>query len=309
MPVPSHHGHHNSNIPSRTISPAFPHSWWRCSLFTRLLIALQEQCVHDSPDAGCALQTATMGTSIHLPSVPTLLFWLSLQYSLTATQNSVGSFFTAIYLNGAPVAVDQTSCSGMGQPQYCCGSGQLCAWDDAGKVACCASGYNCYGRAYSSNAGAAGQYYTSSSSTWNQGGQTTTVYKTANQNCDCESSTALNVVPIVPVTEATVVSTYVPKTTSYYNPTTLTYYPTTSTYAPYTTTTTAVAGQEAEVTSSGTCLSGYKTIVEANVGTPTRIVNCYVLINEGGKRTWGQDGGVKVLLGAMSCFAFVIRML
>lgn len=243
-----------------------------------------------------------MGTSIYLPSVPSLLFWLSLHYSLIATQNSVGSFFTAIYLNGAPVAVGQTSCSEMGQPQYCCGSGQSCAWDDAGKVACCAYGYNCYGRAYSSNAGAAGQYYTSPSSTWNQGGQTTTVYTSANQNCNCVSSTALNVIPIVPVTVATIVSTYVPKPTSYYTPTT-------STYAPYTTTATAVAGQQVEVTSSGTCLSGYTTIVEANVGTPTRIVNCYVLINEGGKRTWGQGSGAKVLLVAMSCLAIVIRML
>ena len=241
-----------------------------------------------------------MVTRIYLPF---LLLLLSLHYGWTSSQNSVGSFFTAIYLNGAPVASYQTSCSDMGQSQYCCASGQSCAWDDTGKVACCASGYNCQGSAYSSNAGAAGQYYTSSTSTWNQAEQTTTVYESASQNCNCQSSTALTVVPIVPVTEATVVSYYSPTTTtSYYNPTT-------STYAPYTTTTTAVAGQEAEVTSSGSCSKGYSTIVEANVGAPTRVVGCYVIINEGGKRTRDQGSGVEVLLGATSFLAIVLGML
>lgn len=240
-----------------------------------------------------------MLTTIYLPLV---IFLFSFHYCLISAQNSVGSFFTAIYLNGAPVASYQTSCSDMGQSQYCCASGQSCAWDDAGKVACCASGYNCQGSAYSSSAGAAGQYYTSPSSTWNQAEQTTTVYESASQNCNCESSTALNVVPIVPVTEATVQSYYSPTTTTYYNPTT-------STYSPYTTTTTAAAGQEAEVTSSGSCSTGYKTIVEANVGAPTRIVGCYVIINEGGKRTQGQASGVDVLLGAMSFLATLIGML
>ena len=229
-----------------------------------------------------------MGIPIYLPS---LLFGLSLHHSLTAAQNSVGSFFTAIYLNGAAVAPGQISCAQMGQSQYCCGTGQSCAWDDAGKVACCASGYNCQGSAYSSNAGAAGQYYTSS---------TTTVYQSP--NCNCGSST---VVPIVPVTVATVVS---PKTTSYYNPPTSTYYPptTTTTYAPYITTTTAVGGQQAEV---NTCSRGYTTLVEANVGTPTRVVNCYVIINEGGKRAQGQSGGEHVLLVATSFLAFFMRWL
>ena len=150
------------------------------------------------------------------------------------------------------------------------------------------------------------QYYTSSSSTWSQAEQTTTVYES--QNCNCESSTALNVVPIVPVTEATVESYYTPKTTSYYNPPTSTYYATTAN-SPYTTTTTAVAGQEQEVTSSGTCSAGYTTIVEANVGAPTRIVGCYVIINEGGKRTRGQMSKGEVLLGAISLLAVMIAML
>lgn len=234
--------------------------------------------------------------------LPSVLFLLSLHYCLTTAQNSVGSFFTAIYLNGAPVASYQSSCSDMGQSEYCCASGQSCAWDDQGKVACCASGYNCEGNAYSSNAGTAGQYYTSSSSTWNQAEQTTTVYESASQNCNCESSTALNAVPIVPVTVATVESYYPSTTTtSYYSPTT--------TQPPYTTTTTAVAGQEAVVTSSGSCSRGYTTIVEANVGAPTRTVACYVIVNEGGKRTRGQSSSVWVLLGAMSFPAIVISML
>lgn len=229
-----------------------------------------------------------MGFSIYLPS---LLFGLSLHHSLIAAQNSVGSFFTAIYLNGAAVAPGQVSCSEMGQSQYCCGTGQSCAWDDAGKVACCASGYNCQGSAYSSNAGAAGQYYTPS---------TTTIYQSP--NCNCQSST---VVPIVPVTVATVVS---PKVTSYYNPPTSTYYPptTTTTYAPYITTTTAVGGQAAE---ANTCSNGYTTLVEAHVGTPTRVVNCYVIINEGGRRAWGQSGGKHALLVAMSFFTILMRWL
>ena len=231
-----------------------------------------------------------MLTRINLPFA---LFLLSSHYCLTSAQNSVGSFFTAIYLNGAPAASYQTSCSDMGQSQYCCASGQSCAWDDAGKVACCASGYTCQGSAYSSNAGAAGQYYTSSSSTWNQAEQTTTVYESASQECNCQSSTTLNVVPIVPVTEATVVSYYSPTTTS---------------YSPYTTTTTAIGGQEAEVTSSGSCSRGYTTIVEANVGAPTRTVGCYIIINDGGKRTWGQSSGV-VLVGAMSFLAIVTGLL
>lgn len=234
--------------------------------------------------------------------LPLVLFLLSLHNCVTSAQNSVGSFFTAIYLNGAPIASYQTSCSDMGQSQYCCASDQSCAWDDAGKVACCASGYNCQGSPYSSNVAAAGQYYTSPSSTWNQAEQTTTVYESASPNCNCKSSTALNVVPIVPVTEATVVSYYSPTTTSYYNPTT-------STYSPYTTTTTAAAGQEAEVTSSGTCSTGYTTIVEANVGAPTRIVGCYVIVNEAGKTMRGQNGGVELLMGIMNLIAVVIGML
>lgn len=238
---------------------------------------------------------------VTLNYLPLILSLLSLHSCFTSAQNSVGSFFTAIYLNGAPVASDQTSCSDMGQSQYCCDSSQSCAWDDAGKVACCESGYDCQGSAYSSTASAAGQYYTSSSSTWNQAEQTTTVYESASQDCNCESTTALSVVPIVPVTEATVESYYTPTTTSYYNPTT-------STYSPYTTTTTAIAGQEAEVTSSGTCSTGYKTILEANVGAPTRTVGCYVIINEGGKRMQGQTG-LEGLLGALSFLAIVLGML
>ena len=241
-----------------------------------------------------------MLTVIYLPSV---LFLLLLHYHLTSAQNSVGSFFTAIYLNGAPVASYQESCADMGQSQYCCASGQSCAWDDAGKVACCASGYTCQGTAYSSSAGAAGQYYTSSSSTWNQAEQTTTVYGSASQDCNCHSSTALNVVPIVPVTEATVETYYPPTTTSYY-------VPATSTIPPYTTTTTtAGAGQEAEVTNSGTCAQGYTTLVEANVGAPTRIVNCYVIINEGGKKSRGQNSGSELLLGALGLLTIMKGML
>ena len=62
------------------------------------------------------------------------------------------------------------------------------------------------------------------------------------------------------------------------------------------------------MTSSGTCSTGYKTIIEANVGAPTRTVGCYVIINEGGKRMQGQTG-MEGLLGAMSFLAIVLGML
>ena len=156
----------------------------------------------------------------------------------------------------------------MGQPGYCCASGQSCAWDDGGKVACCASGMSCQGTAYSSGAysngagAGAGQYYTPSS-TWYPQQQTTTVYQSQQcGNCNCPGCTTTygNVVPIVPVTAATVL------TTSYYNPPTSTY---------YAQTTQAVA----EVTTNAACPGGYTTVTEANVGAPTRTVGCTVIID------------------------------
>ncbi|KAK4693539.1 hypothetical protein P7C71_g3878, partial [Lecanoromycetidae sp. Uapishka_2] len=206
------------------------------------------------------------------------LAFLSHPISFTAAQQ-VGSFFTAVYLNGAPISSSQTSCSEMGQPLYCCGSGYSCGWDDAGKVACCASGTTCEGSAYGSGASAgAGQYYTSSS--YYSPEQTTTVYQTQSQGCDCESTTVGNVVPIVPVTVATVLT---PSTTSYYVPPTSTIYPVTTTTTPF------VAGAVKETTTVSNCPNGYSTFVEANVGAPTRTVGCQVIIN----------GGMRLADGAM----------
>ena len=165
----------------------------------------------------------------------------------------------------------------MGQPNYCCASGQSCAWDDAGKVACCASGTNCQGSAYGQGAGAgAGQYYASSSSSWYPQQQTTTVYQSESENCNCVSTTNYgNVVPIVPVTAATVLTNYAPTTTSHYNPPTSTY---------YVSTTPAVA----EVTTAnGACPGGYTTVTEANVGAPVRTVGCNVIIDSGARRKGG----------------------
>ena len=138
------------------------------------------------------------------------------------------SFFTAIYLNGAPLPASQISCSGMNQPSYCCNTGTTCEWDDAGHVACCASGYTCQGSPYSPGA-SEGQYQPQAET------QTTTVYQTP----PAQSSAIGNVVPIVPVTEATVLTpapapepTY--KTTTVYQelPSTTTVVP-----VPYSTTT------------------------------------------------------------------------
>jgi len=178
----------------------------------------------------------------------------------------------------------------MGQANYCCASGQTCAWDDGGKVACCASGSNCQGTAYSSgayNQGAgagAGQYYASSSSSWYPQQQTTTVYQSQSENCNCEATTNYgNVVPIVPVTAATVLTSYVPTTTSYYNPPTSTY---------YASTTPAVA----EVTTANAaCPGGYTTVTEANVGAPVRTVGCNVIIDSRATRRKGDVRNAMIL--------------
>lgn len=203
----------------------------------------------------------------------------------------------------------------MGQANYCCGSDQSCAWDDGGKVACCASGTNCQGTAYSSGAysqgagAGAGQYYTSPTSSWYPQQQTTTVYQSESEACNCESTTNYGgVVPIVPVTEATVLTSYPPSTTSYYNPPTSTYYP-------VTTTTTPAAGV-AEVTTSNNaaCPSGYKTFTEANVGAPVRTVGCNVIFNSGAERGNGMAPGVEreittVIFMAMSFTGVVLVIL
>lgn len=217
-----------------------------------------------------------------------LLTFLCLLIPFSSAQQ-IGSFFTAIYLNGAPISSSQISCSEISQPLYCCGSGYSCGWDDAGKVACCASGTTCEGSAYGASApAAAGQYYTSSSLYAPE--QTTTVYQQAqSQGCNCESTTAGNVVPIVPVTVATVLTSYTPSTTSYYVPPTSTIYPTTTTTTPF------VAGAVKETTTAaGDCPNGYSTFVEANVGAPTRTVGCQIIIN-GAARHEIMRNGVFVL--------------
>ena len=213
----------------------------------------------------------------------------------------VGSFFTATYLNGAPISSSQTSCSEMGQPLYCCGSGYSCGWDDGGKVACCASGSTCQGSAYGAGApAAAGQYYTSSS--YYAPAQTTTVYQPQSQNCNCRSTPVGNgnVVPIVPVTVATVLT---PSTTSYYVSPTSTYYQVT------TTTTPGAAAAVQQTTTVGSCPNGYSTFVEANVGAPTRTVGCQVIINGGTKLgNSGVRNGV-LMLGVLWLLELMGQML
>lgn len=181
----------------------------------------------------------------------------------------------------------------MGQPNYCCASGQSCAWDDGGKVACCASGYSCQGSAYGQSAGAgAGQYYSSSSSSWYQQEQTTTIYQAESQGCNCESTTNYNgggVVPIVPVTVATVLT---PSTTTYYQVPTSTY----SAYTQTTTTTPGAVVAEVSTSNNAACPSGYKTVTEANVGAPVRTVGCNVIINSGASNVQGdlRERGVRI---------------
>ncbi|MCJ1279604.1 hypothetical protein MMC21_007428 [Puttea exsequens] len=200
---------------------------------------------------------------------------------------SIGSFFTAIYVNGGVVSSNQVACSGNGQSGYCCNSGYSCGWDDAGKVACCESGMSCSGAAYDSGAASpAGQYQTSTwapSSTWAPAPQqTTTVYQQSQQEG--------NVVPIVPVTEATLLTSYTP------TPTTSYYYTPSSTYGPVTTTVTPPVAGATQATTATNCPNGYTTFTEANVGLPTRTVGCQVVINGATRNNMIHGTGLVLLL-------------
>ena len=169
-----------------------------------------------------------------------------------------GSFFSVTYLNGAPLSPNQVSCSGIGQPSYCCASGHSCAWDNAGQLACCPQGTTCTG-----NVGVVAGPYTQQAVQ-----QTQVVYQTVSKNdCGCTTSStpAVNVLPVVPVA-GTVITSTLP----------------TSLQISTTTTTTLVAG--AAVVTSNACPNGYSTVTNANVGTPTRVVGCYVIIDSGGDR-------------------------
>ena len=173
-----------------------------------------------------------------------------------------GSFFQPIYLNGAPISSDQVSCSGMGQPSYCCASGQSCALDDQGQLACCSQGRICTG-----NIGAVAGQYTENVQ------QTQIVHQTAPQNdCNCwktSTTPAINVLPVVPLTtEAT---------------------PTW--HQPQEVTTTIVPVVGAAAVANKECPNGYSTVTQANVGQPTRVVNCYVIIDSGAERLRGLQCG------------------
>ena len=193
------------------------------------------------------------------PLVGLILQFFCLVPLISAQQ--YGSFFTVIYLNGAPISSSQVSCSEMGQPSYCCASGQACAWDNSGQLACCPHGTTCSGNV----AAAQGQY------TQQVVQQTQTVYQTAPQNdCGCEetsSTPAVNVLPVVSVTSTLTTSTLPANIQT------------------ATITTTPVAGVAAVTPNS--CPNGYSTITEANVGAPTRVVGCYIIIDSSAERLSG----------------------
>lgn len=169
-----------------------------------------------------------------------------------------GSFFSVTYLNGAPLSSNQVSCSGIGQPSYCCASGHSCAWDNSGQIACCPQGTTCTG-----NVGVVAGPYTQQAVQ-----QTQITYQTVSTyDCGCTTSTtpAVNVLPVVPVAGTVITSTF---------PTSL--------QVSTTTTTTLVAG--AAVVTNNACPNGYSTVTNANVGAPTRVVGCFVIIDSGGER-------------------------
>ena len=184
---------------------------------------------------------------------------------LVGTQQ-IGSFFTVIYLNGAALSPSQISCSGIGQPSYCCASGQSCAWDNAGQLACCAQGMTCTG-----NVAAAGQYQQPVA-------QTKTVYKSHYNDYGCEKTTTVdvNVAPaVVPVTK-TIQQQPIPTVT----------------------TTTTPVGAAVVTDANANCAGGYTTVTEANVGQPTRIVGCYVIIDSGAR--WTKAAKSKISLLALT---------
>ena len=223
----------------------------------------------------------SLSSGLHCSSVSPILVIIALLPFVYTQQ--IGSFNTVIYLNGAPLSPSQVSC---GQSGYCCASGQSCAWDDAGQPACCAIGNTCTG-----NAAAQGQYHQTQAVV-----QTQTVYETKQTDCGCETTTTTPVVNVAP-------AVVVPLTTTatvqqYYTPTT-----TTATPYLYTSTTTSPV---AEAATGGNCAGGYTTVTEVNVGQPTRIVGCYVIIN--GAQSNRNGGGVKstLLVGLTSVIGLLI---
>lgn len=255
------------------------------------------------------------------PSSLLILLTLLLSFPSTSLSQQIGSFFTAIYLNGAPVASNQESCSNMGQGQYCCGAGQSCAWDDSGHVACCASGSNCQGSPYGGAGAGAGAYNYqgggSSSSSYYQVTPITTTVFTGQTNCNCQSTPNNNVVPVVPVSTPPVTIT-----TSYYVVPTSTYYPASAT------TTTTVPGQgQGQVTEVVPASSGggnnngvpstkgliacatVSTITEANVGQPVRTVGCLIIFNKASRTRGDLDGmTISMMVVLLSFDLFMIMM-
>lgn len=88
-------------------------------------------------------------------------------------------------------------------------------------------------------------------------------------------------VPIVPVTVATVLT---PPTPSYYQVPTMTYSPVIQT----TTTTVGAAVAVVTTVNNRVCPGGYTTLTEANVGAPVRTVGCNVIFNSGAPRVEGK---------------------
>ena len=125
---------------------------------------------------------------------------------------------------------------------------------------CCASGHSCAW----DNSGQLACCPQGTTCTGNVGvvaGPYTQQTRVANDcGCTTSSTPAVNVLPVVPVITSTLPTSLQVSTT---------------------TTTTLVAGA---VVTSNACPNGYSTLTNANVGTPTRVVGCYVIIDSGGDR-------------------------
>ena len=197
---------------------------------------------------------------------------LACLYIRFSTSQQVGSFFTAIYINGN-LASTQVSCSGMGQPSYCCGSGQYCALDGSGNVACCPVGMTCQGHA------TVAPQYTQTTSIY-QPPQTTTAY--LQQTTTVYSQQITTTTPGIFTT--TIVPAVVPYTVVGQQSTVSATYAPVTTYAPAPVTTTTVR--------PANCAAGFSTITMVGVGTPTLQSGCLLIVNSGKPAISSQHGTI-----------------
>ena len=230
---------------------------------------------------------------------PSLFVLLILSTSTTAQQ--VGSFFTAIYINGQ-LSSNQVGCGSMGYTSYCCDGGQYCALDGNSQIACCASGSTCSGNVGAVNNG----QYTQQSTQCACEGTTaavqvvSTAYANcankcgyygqlccaANQYCITGSNNEASCAASEQAPATTVVGVYVTPTPGTVTET-QSYYVT-----PATTTTQATNGLIVVTTTAGASVA----TVAGEAGTCTAGYSYSTLIGQGGNLPATQTQGCQILV-------------